>query len=142
MRGARLERCAVLAALWATGCASSHKVDEKERTLALAPEQVAWASARPEDVAGYFESERVTGEAAVGVRRIYYAFQPDGTYTGAALVQEAGKPAFQTLSGRWALQGGTLRLGDDPPVKVSASPGRLRLESEAGSVVLRRAKSD
>jgi hypothetical protein len=133
---------AAILTLALAGCTASHKLDERERALGIAPDDVVWVPARTEDVVGYFESERVTGEAAANVRRLYYDFAADRTYSGAALVQDAGRASFQTLTGRWGLEGSALRLGDDPPAKAFAAPDRLRLDSEGGSVVLRRAKSD
>jgi hypothetical protein len=129
--------------LSSAACTSSHKLDENARIATTAPENIAWGAARREDVIGYFESERITGEAAASLRKIYYSFASDGTYAGAALVQDAGKSTFQVLSGKWTLTGPTIKLGDDgAPTKIFAAPDRLRLDSDGGSVTLRRGKTE
>jgi len=129
--------------LAASACTASHPLDTKERAVVAAPETVAWQPATRGDVVGYFESERITGEAAASLRKVLYSFAEDGTWTGAALVQEGARATFQTLSGTWRLEGATLHLGDDAaPARASAAPGRLRLESEGGTAYFLRGKAD
>lgn len=133
----------LLAALSLAACGTSHALDRTERAVKAAPEAIAWRAATREDVIGYFESEHVTGEAAASLRRAFYAFAADGTYSGAALVQENGKAKFQVLSGRWTLAGGVLDLGPDAsPAKAYAAPDRLKLDSDGGSAVFRRGKTE
>jgi hypothetical protein len=113
------------------------------RALPAADADVAWTRASRGDVVGYFESDRITGEAAASVRRVLYAFADDGTYSGAALVQEGPRATFQVLSGRWSLDGDRLSLGEgSAPTRVLAAPGRLRLVSEGGAVTFRRGKAE
>ena len=126
------------ATLVGCGLAPSNVVAKKDRAVVDRPEDVRWGPARKEDVLGSFESDSVTGEAAASVRRVEYVFDADGTYSGAALVQEAKRATFQTLSGRWRFENGTLRLGDDPPARTEAAPGRLRLTTEGGTVTFHR----
>ncbi|MFO0931817.1 MAG: hypothetical protein U1E39_03810 [Planctomycetota bacterium] len=138
---ARARRAAVglLAAL--AGCAGSSRLDAAHRAADAAEPAVAWADARREDLVGYFESERVSGDAAASLRRVYYVFEADGSYTGAALVTDGAHSTFQVLAGHWTLRGTTLSLGDDAaPARVFSAPDRLRLDSEGGSVVLHRGK--
>jgi hypothetical protein len=136
---ARTRLVAALAVALLPACTSSKTLDAKERRVEPALETVAWSPATRDDVLGYFESERVTGDAASSVRKVYYSFAADGTYTGAALVQEGSRATFQTLSGRWTLASGSLTLGDDaPPAKAFASPGRLRIDSAGGAAFFRR----
>ncbi len=120
---------------------AARALPKEDRDVLANPEDVSWAPAKREDVVGSFESESVSGEAAGALRRVYYVFSEDGSYTGAALVQEAKNPEFQVLSGTWALEGSSLRVGDAEPAKASASPGRLRLEAPGGTVVLKRSKA-
>jgi len=136
-RAADVLATALLAVL--AGCTPSKTVEKGERAALPKPEDAVWRPATREDVVGDFESERVTGAAAASLRRAYYSFAADGTYSGAALVQEDARAVFQVLSGRWSLAKGTLRLEADE-AKASAAPGLLRLESEGGTVVLRRAR--
>ena len=132
-----------LALLSTAACTESKKLDAKDRAAVVAPEAVAWRPAAREDVLGYFESERITGEAAASVRRVYYSFAADGTYTGAALVQDGARAAFQTLSGRWTLAGQALSLGSDAaPARAFAAPDRLRLDSDGGVAYFRRGRAD
>lgn len=142
MRAAIAGAAAVLlAACGAFGASAS--LPKEQRAAEVAPENVAWRPATREDVVGWFESERVTGEAAASLRRVWYSFGADGTYSGAALVQEHDKAAFQTLSGKWSLENGTLNLGEDtPPAKAFAAPDRLRLDAEGGSATFRRGKAE
>ncbi len=124
-------------------CTPSHPLAPTARAVAPAPETVTWAPARREDVAGFFESERITGDAAATLRRVWYSFAADGTWSGAALVDDGGRTAFQVLSGRWTVDGGVLRLGgDSAPARAFAAPDRLRLDSDGGSVLFRRAHLD
>jgi hypothetical protein len=132
-----------LSPLALAACGSSHPLDKTERAVKVAPEAIAWRVAAREDVIGYFESEHITGEAAGSLRRAFYSFASDGTYSGAALVQDAGKATFQVLSGKWKLTAGSLDLGpDSSPAKAYAAPDRLKLDSEGGSAVFRRGKAE
>jgi hypothetical protein len=142
-----MHRSASLAALVASAlscaCTSSHPLEKKDRAVVEAPEAVVWHEAARTDVVGYFESDRITGDAAGSLRRAFYSFAADGTFSGAALVQDAGKTTFQVLSGKWSLRAGALDLGpDSPPAKAFAAPDRLKLESEGGSVVFHRGKTE
>ena len=122
-----------------SACTASKPLDPKDRAAAPPPEAVAWHPATREDILGYFESERIAGEAAGALRRAFYAFAADGSYSGAALVQEGSHATFQVLSGRWTLTGQTLSLGEgSTPAKASAAPDRLRLESEGSTAYFRR----
>jgi hypothetical protein len=107
---------------------------------------MAWVEATPPDLAGLFESVRIDGPAAAAVWRLYYHFSPEddrgGAYTGAALVVGEDGPAFETLSGRWALAHGVLDLGEGESARCSIAEDRLRLETSNGSVILRRASVD
>lgn len=123
-------------------CAGSGRLETGKRAADVAEPQVAWADAQREDLLGYFESERVTGEAAASLRRVYYVFDADGSYSGAALVADGAHRPFQVLSGHWTLRGTTLSLGDDAaPARAFAAKDRLRLDSDGGSVVFRRGTS-
>ena len=124
-------------------CGTSHPLDKGERAVKAAPEAIAWRVAAREDVVGYFESEHITGEAAGSLRRAFYSFAGDGTYSGAALVQEGGKATFQVLAGKWKLTAGALDLGpDSSPAKAYAAPDRLKLDSEGGTAVFRRGRAE
>lgn len=137
--------CLVAAfALASAACSmtESNKIDEKARAAKVAPENVAWKAATRDDVVGYFESDRITGDAAASLLRVFYSFAADGTYSGAALVQEAGASKFQVLAGHWKLEGNTLDLGPDAaPAKAQAAPGRLRLDSEGGSATFHKGEA-
>lgn len=127
------------AALLLSGCASSKPLDPSQRAAPTVRKDVAWGPPKREDLLGSFASESITGEAAASLRRVYYVFDADGTYSGAALVQDGAHAVFQVLSGRWTLTGSVLTLGDDPaPIEVSAAPDRVRLSSEGGVAVLLR----
>jgi hypothetical protein len=67
-----------------------------------------------------------------------YRFGADGSYTGAALLDDA-PPRFEVLSGTWRVEGGALVLDDGPAATLEVAPeGSLRLAGDEGRVVLRR----
>ncbi|HKX46240.1 MAG TPA: hypothetical protein VJP77_06025, partial [Planctomycetota bacterium] len=76
------------------------------------------------------------GPVAATLLRVSYWFEPDGAFTGAALVATV-PPSFQVLSGTWRLSGDQLELGEGaPPARLESAPGLLRLTGEQGVVVL------
>jgi len=126
----------------AAGCIAPSVLESSGRAPVVEPPAaLAWHAALPADLSGLFESVSVEGESAASLWKVYYHFTPagdaGGTYSGAALVIGEAGPGFQTLSGAWSLRDGALDLGDGQPVRASAAPGHLRLESGAGSAVLR-----
>jgi hypothetical protein len=101
---------------------------------------VAWSGAERSAIPGFYESERITGEAAAGVLRVWYLFFEDGRYTGAALVLDGSDPSFQVLSGKWDLRAGRLLLDESgEPMDVEAAADRLRISTPTGAVHLRKA---
>ena len=126
-------------ALFATpACITPNVVERSARAVEASVDTLDWSAAQASDVAGYFESEEIHGEAAGSLSRIYYHFAPDvvdatrasGTYTGAALVLGGATPQFQTLSGAWSLVDGWLEFSDGSRARAFAAPGRLKLETE------------
>jgi hypothetical protein len=133
----------VVASAALTACFSSHPIDTTRRATEPAPPSIAWRPASRADLVGWFESDRITGEAAASIHRVWYAFAADGTYSGSALIRDGAHETFQTLSGTWRLDGSTLSLGaDSPPAKAFAAEGRLRMDSDGGSVTFRRGKAE
>jgi hypothetical protein len=93
---------------------------------------------------GLYESHAVHGAAAASLRKLSYWFERDGRYSGAGLVLDGGSASFQTLAGRWTLEGDVLVLqpdggGDPERVTARGAPGWIELRSEGGSVLLRKA---
>lgn len=125
--------------LLAPACISSSVVESSGRAVAPETEQIAWAPARAEDLRGLYESVSIEGEVASSLWRIWYSFAADGSYSGAALVLGGANPEFQTLSGKWTLAGDLLDLGDGQTARASVAADRLKLESEGGVAILRRA---
>jgi hypothetical protein len=125
-------------ALLASACIASSVVESSGRAVAPASVELDWRPARGEDLRGLFESVSIEGEAAASLWRVLYVFAEDGSYSGAALVLGAGNPEFQTLSGRWALVGDDLDLGDGQTVRASVAADHLKLESAGGIAILRR----
>lgn len=127
------------------GCIAPSVVESAGRAVEIAPDQVAWTPAQAEQLDGLFESIAIEGEAAASLWRIHYHLFPlssgalSGTYSGAALVIGGASPQFQTLSGEWTLSNGRLEFSDGSSAHVFASGELLKLESEGGLVVLRRA---
>lgn len=133
----------LLAALALVGpcaaCIPSNVVAPEDRMVVAPPDDVSWIAATRGDLPGYWVSERIEGQLAGVLLEVRYLFLDDGSYTGAALARAHGRPAFQTLSGTWTLEGEELRLDDASPALVEASGDeRLRLSGGDGRVVLRR----
>lgn len=119
-------------------CITPSVVASEGRAPRSGLEELAWSPARAVDFAGLFESVRIEGTAAAAIGKLYYHFSPDGTYTGAALVFDAGRPAFLTLGGSWTLSDEMLDLGDGQPARASSTLDHLRLETPDGIACLRR----
>ena len=118
------------------GCLASSVVPSAER-VAIAPKlEQSWRRATVEDLRGFFESLSIEGEAAASVRKLYYHFAADGSFSGAALLQQPdGSLEFATLRGGWTLESGRLQLDDSDPAQASVSAGQLKLDSSSGSVI-------
>ena len=114
------------------GCAST-VVDASARAVEVQQDVREWRAADPSDLTGLFESVRLEGEAAAALWKLYYHFAPDGTYTGAALVFDGERAAFQTLSGTWSLAGDRLEIDGAETSRASVSGGDLRIEGAAGA---------
>jgi len=133
-----------IALLATPACITPNVVDRSARAVEANADALAWTAAQSEDVAGYFESVSIEGEAAASLSRIYYHFAPNangasGTYTGAALLVVGAAPQFQTLSGDWSLADGWLEFSDGSRARAFAAPEHLKLETEGGVAILRRA---
>ncbi len=125
--------CALL-----TGCITPSVIDSSGRAIAPVTAKHDWRPPQATDFEGLFESVSIEGEVAAALWKLYYAFSPDGSYSGAALVLGGAAPEFQTLSGRWLLDGDRLDLGDGQVVRASADEEHIRLASEGGVAILRR----
>ena len=149
-----------------TGCYGDMTVEAQARAVSLEAPEPSWRAATPDDLDGFFESTRLTGETAGAVLKTYYQFAPDGDYSGAALVLSDEGPRFLVIAeeGRWTLDregldlhdgSGKLELyaarasapatpadGDPDPVPEAspeAGPERmLKLVSPRGAIVMRR----
>lgn len=139
MRRSASALAALLLAWMASACIASSVVDSQGRNVAVPDLQVEWRPAAAADLDGYFESERIDGEASASLARVAYFFSPDGFYTGAALVLGGLHPEYQTLSGQWRFVDGRLDLGSGEPAETSVSGELLQLAAPGGTVVLRRA---
>ncbi|MEM7262115.1 MAG: hypothetical protein AAF488_09000 [Planctomycetota bacterium] len=140
-----------LVALLLGGCYPSNVLDESARRVERQRQQVAWRPAHNGDrVEGYYRSTGVSGPVAANLVRVYYYFEADGRYTGAALVAGADGLAFQTLAGGWALHESDKPRFEEPPSKRVAvsieidgaraelwvAPNRLRLVTQQGTLEL------
>ena len=136
MRAARA--CACLAAFGLAGCLASSVVAPEQRSANLGAPSLEWRPFSGATLEGLWASASIEGDAGLTLLAVHYLFSPDGSFTGAALV-EGDPPEFQTLSGTWTLEGGLLRLGEDAPkARLEEAAGHLRLSGPEGAVVLRR----
>jgi hypothetical protein len=129
----------ILLALLSVSCIASSTLSATQRSVASEHIERIWTPASPPDLDGLFESVEIDGEAAAALLRIYYCFNADHTYTGAALTTGAEHAEFATLFGSWELVDGELRLDADERVSASVSGELLRLESTLGTAVFKRA---
>lgn len=120
------------------GCIASNVVAVKDRQVVVAAEDLPWQPATSVALDGLYESLEVRGDVATTLRKVYYVFQADGSYTGAALVEADGAFRFQTLVGTWRVVDGGLSLDEGPVVRLDAAPEHLRITAANGVLVLRR----
>lgn len=123
----------------ACGCVHAKVLERDDRAVGARTSEKSWRPADPADVRGLYESVSIEGEAAAALWRIYYHFADDGTYSGAALTLGGARPEFQTLSGTWKLADGTIEFDSATRAEAEVAGEELRLETEGGVVVLRRA---
>lgn len=131
-----LAAAATLAAL--ASCIPSNVVARDDRAVATPLAELHFEPANGAQLQGLWASVAITGDAAVALRRVYYVFQTNGTYTAAALVDEGGTLAFQTLSGTFAADAAGLVLDGAEPVQLEQAPEHLRITAPTGTLVLRR----
>ncbi len=123
-----------------TACYPSNVVALRDRAVATADlETRNWRPCAAADLAGYFESYAIEGEAALSLKKVYYLFASGGRYTGAALIDGDEGPQFQTLGGAWTLDAGGLSLDGAPKAICEVDEGDcLRIAVDGGSISLRR----
>ena len=131
--------CVALAAVWPlAACVPSSVVAPEDRAAFLEPAELPWQPYSGAPLDGLYASVSITGDAGLGLLKVYYLFLPDGAFTGAALLA-TDPPAFQVLSGTWSLRADGLHLGDGaPPAVLEEAPDHLRLSGAQGAVVLHR----
>ena len=134
----RLGAAAALLLVSLTGCIASNVVAKEDRQVAAPLQELAFAPAPGLQFDGLYESVDVTGDAAVSLRRVFYLFRPDGSYTAAALVEGPDGASFQTLDGTWSSDDRGLSLDGGEPVPLDRAGDHVRLSAPNGAVVLRR----
>jgi len=125
------------AGLW-SACIASNVVATEDRFVQEPVATLAFVPAPELVLDGLYESVEITGDAAVSLRRIYYLFRGDGSYTAAALAEAGNGAQFQTLSGTWSNTAAGLSLDGGEPVVLERAGQHLRLTAPNGAVVLRR----
>jgi len=122
-------------------CISPSVIAPEERAVELATVGLEWRAGAPADLPGVFVSAELTGPLAATLRLLVYRFGADGSYTGAALLDDA-PPRFEVLSGTYRVEGRSLVLDDGPPAALEVAPeGSLRLTGDEGRVVLKRQRT-
>ncbi len=127
----------LLLAVAIPGCIASNVLDEDRRHV-VAPNELVFSPAVELALPGFYESTDVTGEVAASLRKVYYLFAGDGTYTAAALLDDGGTLAFQTLRGTWSIGASGLVLDGGDPVPVFVAEGHVRFTAPGGVLTLRR----
>jgi hypothetical protein len=129
---------ALSAALWGCACAGSGTLARESRAATPGQPEIAWRPASAPDVPGTYVSRELSGPLAGYLRKLVYLFEADGSYAGAALVDQS-PPRFEVLAGTWTFDGGLLVLDGGPPARLEvADGGALRLSGDEGVVVLER----
>ncbi len=124
--------------LLACACIAPSVLPSEERDASTQTTPRAWRPAQAADLPGTYVSQELSGRLATVLRLLVYDFHTTGTYTGAALLDDA-PPRFEVLSGTWSFDPPLLVLDDAPPAKLEvAEDGALRLSGPQGSVVLGR----
>ena len=121
---------------WSAACASTILTPVERAALAGLP-QHDWRPATASDIPGLYASEEISGSMAASLWKLYYHFDENGSYTGAALFA-ADPPRFEVLSGTWIFAAGRLALDGGEAAETKADIGALLLSGEAGTVVLQR----
>ncbi|MEQ1631615.1 MAG: hypothetical protein ABL997_04525 [Planctomycetota bacterium] len=124
-------------------CIASNVVATEDRAVvekdALA--DVVWSRATATDFRGLVETIDIRGDAALSLQKVYYWFQSDGRYSGAALVEQDDGVAFQTLSGTWSVENDGLHLDGGEALVAEVAPDLLRIAVPGGTLTLRRTAS-
>lgn len=140
---ARCERllalCLVGAASTWPGCIASNVVATGDRLVAQPVENLAFVPAPGLPLTGLYESVEISGDAAVSLRKVWYLFLADGTYTAAALTETSTGPRFQTLNGTWTATAAGLSLDAAQAAPIEQAPGHVRITAKNGVLVLRAA---
>jgi len=131
-------RAALAACLLGAACIGSNVVAPTERMVPAADAELPFAPATAAELVGFHESIDIRGDAAVALRKVYYLFAADGSYTGAALADDGERLAFQTLTGTWTLGPDGLALDGQPPTPCDAAADQLRIRAPNGELRLRR----
>ena len=87
LRRTRVAALSALGMLLAAGCYASNVVAVADRNVVEVAVPTAWHPASASDLAGWFHSQRITGEAALTLRSVSYWFS-DRRYSGAALIEQ------------------------------------------------------
>lgn len=127
-----------LAAGLPCGCVPSNVVATEQRMVASDPAELTFEPAVELQLDGLWASVEIRGQAAATLRKVYYLFATDGTYTAAALTEADGAFAFQTLNGTWRNDSAGLVLDGAEPVRIERAENHLRLSTDNGVLVLRR----
>lgn len=136
------QRAALAACLLGAACIGSNVVAPTERMAPATEDALPFAPATAADLVGFHESVDIQGDAAVALRKVYYLFAADGTYTGAALADDGERLAFQTLTGAWSIGPEGLSLDGQAAVTCEAAAGQVRIATPTGVLRLRRKPVD
>ena len=134
----RLFAIVAAAVLSLPGCIASNVVAPEQRFVVTDTTELKFTAAPGLLLDGLFESVEITGDAALSLRKVYYLFAADGTYTAAALAEVDGKAAFQTLQGTWNSTAAGLSLDGADPVQLEQAQNHVRITAPTGALVLRK----
>ena len=119
-------------------CISPSVLEPEDHAPCTGFEDRVWRPALESDIAGTYVSEQLSGQLAIVLRMVVYRFEAEGTYTGAALLDD-DPPHFEVISGSWQLDQDSMRLDDGPAAQAQVDEyGSLRLNGPDGTVIMRR----
>lgn len=121
-----------------SGCIPSNVVARDDRRVVDDLTTLQFAPGTAAVLPGMWRSVSITGDAALSMRFVNYLFVEGGTYTAAALIDDAGNLSFQTIQGTWAVAAAGLTLDGASPVEFGVAPEHVRIAAPGGVLVLRR----
>ena len=123
-----------------SACVASNPIDASEREVQLATAERDWQPLQAGQLQGLYESVAIRGTAAGTLWKVYYVFEAEGRYTGAALVAQDAGLRFQVIAGTWSVDARGIVLDDAEAVPAFHAGDHVRIAAPTGEIILRRSE--